>query len=331
MKRRDFIKFVSAAIIWPFAARAQRADRIRRIGILTGQAADDPQWVARFEALKKGLLELGWEEGRNISFDYRHAVGTPDQLHAMTAEMVSSNVDLILAGATGHVILVRKLTSTVPVVSLSAAALQEAGLIDNLRRPGGNVTGFDVIGHELMSKRLGLLRQLLPNLKRIGFIEANVVSTSAAGRRIFEITVETARALQIDVHRMNVNGPGDFAPAFATMMREGDQAVFVPANPVTTPYRDQIIAAAAQNRLPAFYDLRMFAVSGGLISYGFDLVQLAREAATYVDKILKGAKPGDLPVQQPTKFELVINLKTAKSLGLDIPTTLLALADEVIE
>jgi putative tryptophan/tyrosine transport system substrate-binding protein len=331
MKRRDFIKFISAAIIWPFAARAQQTDRIRRIGILTGQAADDPQWVARFEALKKGLLDLGWEEGRNISFDYRHAVGTPEQLHTMAAEMVSSNVDIILAGATGHVILIHKLTSTIPVVSLSAAALQEAGVIDNLRRPGGNVTGFDVIGHELMSKRLGLLQQLLPNVQRIGFIEADAVSISPAGRRIFEITVETARALKIDVHRINVNGSGDFGPAFATMTRQGDQAVFVPANPVTTPYRDEIIGAAAQNQLPTFYDLRMFVVSGGLISYGFDLVQLAREAATYVDKILKGAKPGDLPVQQPTKFELVINLKTAKSLGLDVPTTLLALADEVIE
>jgi putative ABC transport system substrate-binding protein len=326
MRRREFITLVGYGALWPLAARSQQTGQVRRIGILTGQAADDPQWVARFEALKKGLLELGWEEGRNISFDYRHAIGTPEQLTAMTADMVSSNVDVILAGATNHVILIHKLTSRIPIVSLSAAALQENGLIATLRRPGKNVTGFDVIGHELMSKRLGLLRQLIPKLTRMGYIE-----TSTGGRSAIENTLEKARALEVNVHRVSGNSSGDFAPAFAAMVRNGDQAAYVPANTITTPLRDEIIAAAAQNRLPTFYDLRMFAVSGGLISYGFDLVQLAREAATYVDKILKGAKPGDLPVQQPTKFELVINLKTAKSLGLDVPTTLIALADEVIE
>jgi ABC-type uncharacterized transport system substrate-binding protein len=326
MRRRAFIAGLGASVALPYKAHAQQVERMRRVGILTGQAVDDPQWIARFEALKKGLLELGWEDGKNISFDYRHAVGTPDQLYAMAAEMVSSNVDVILAGATNHAILLHKLTITIPIVSLSAAALQEVGLIENLHRPGGNVTGFDVIGHELMSKRLGLLRQLLPSLKRMGFIES-----STSGRPGLENTLRHAEVIGVDVDRVSVNNSGDVTPAFAAMVRNGDQAVYVPANTVTTPNRDEIIRVAAQTRMPTFYDLRMFAVSGGLISYGFDLVQLARDAAVYVDKILKGANPADLPVQQPTKFELVINLKTAKLLGLDVPPTLLALADEVIE
>jgi putative tryptophan/tyrosine transport system substrate-binding protein len=327
MKRREFIGLIgSAATAWPLVARAQQSERVRRIGILTGQAADDPLWIARFEALKKRLLELGWEDGRNVSFDYRHAVGTTDQLYAMTTDMVSSKVDIILAGATNHAILLHQLTKSIPIVSLSAAALQEVGLIENLNRPGGNVTGIDVIGHELMSKRLGLLRQLLPSIKRMGFIVS-----SSSGRPGVENTLRFAQEMGIDVDRVSVDGSGDFATAFGAMVSSGDEAVYVPANPVTTPRRDEIIRAAAQNRMPTFYDLRMFVVSGGLISYGFDLVQLAQEVAVYVDKILRGTSPAELPVQQPTKFELVINLKTAKSLGLEVPPAMLALADEVIE
>jgi putative tryptophan/tyrosine transport system substrate-binding protein len=327
MRRRELIWLIGATTAGlSVAAWAEQAERVWRIGILTGQVADDPQWTARFDALKKGLLALGWEDGRNISFEYRHAVGTPEQLHAMAADMISSKVDVILAGATSHVLLIHQLTKSIPIVSLSAAALQEVGLIENLNRPGGNVTGIDVIGHELMSKRFGLLRQLLPNLNRLAFIES-----STGGRPGLENTLRLAQVLGIDVHRVSVNESDDFATAFAAIVRSGDQAVYVPANTVTTPRRDEIIHAAAQNHIPTFYDLRMFAVSGGLISYGFDLVQLAGEAAVYVDKILRGTNPAELPVQLPTKFELVINLKIAKSLGLDVPSTLLALADDLIE
>jgi len=331
MKRREFMTLVGgAAAVWPLAGRAQFVARTRRIGILTGQAIDDPEWIARFDALKGGLQDLGWNVGRDIVFEYRHATGTPEQLSTIVGEMASSGAEIILVGATSHAVLLRKATSTIPIISMSVAALKEAGLIEDLNRPGGNVTGIEVLGHELMSKRVGLLHELLPNLSKVGMIEATVTA-NAAGRRIAELTVETARALNIEVQRVQVGGPIDFEPAFMSMLRDGCQAAFVPANPLTTPFRNQIIDIVAQHRLPTVYDLRMFVVSGGLLSYGFDLVQLARAASRFVDKVLRGTNPADLPVEQPTKFELVVNLKAAKSLGLEMPPTLLALADEVIE
>jgi|ERR1700730_1534602 putative ABC transport system substrate-binding protein len=331
MKRRDFIAFLgSVAIAVPSSAAAQSSGRSPKIGILVGQAASDPEWVARFRIFTKSLQELGWEDGRNISFEIRHAVGDPDQFPGMAAELVAAGVNILVVGNAGLAILARRATKTVPIVVLSAGDLQGIGLVADLRRPGGNVTGIQLLSPELMSKRLDLLRQLVPNLTRVGFVEP-VGKGGVITPHYMQVIIEAAEALRIQVHRVEVHSPGEFASAFHTMAREGDEAAIVASSALTLTYRNELIGAAAQSEMPAIYEFRLFASSGGLISYGPDFVHLAKDATVFVDKILRGANPADLPVQQPTQFELVVNLKTAKALGLVVPATLLAIANEVIE
>jgi putative tryptophan/tyrosine transport system substrate-binding protein len=330
VKRRELFWLIGAAFAWPHVVIGQPTARYRKIGILVGQDATDPEWLARFGALSKALRELGWVEGNNFAFEIRHAVGKPDQFSAMAAELVSAGVDVLVVAPAGLAVIARRATSVVPIIVMSAGDLETSGLVASVSKPGGNVTGFQLLNPELMSKRLDLMRQIIPNLSRIGFLEP-ITPSAVITPRYLNVTIEAARALQIEVHRVQVHNPNEFTSAFAAMARAGDQAVIVISNPLSSIHRNEVVKSAAQSGLPTIYELRMFAIAGGLLSYGADLVQLAADASRYVDKVLKGASPADLPVQQPTKFELVINLKTAKTLGLAIPPSLLASADEVIE
>jgi putative ABC transport system substrate-binding protein len=329
MQRRKFITLLAAAlVVWPVVSRG--ADRIRKIGVFWGQAKDDPELWARFAAFKQGLQRLGWVEGKNVSFEIRHAVGRPDQFPAMAIELVKTDPDIILSSTAGLAIIARKATSTIPIVVMNSGDLEGSGLVASLRKPGGNVTGIQILSPQLMGKRLELLKELVPTLTRLGVIEP-ITPAGLITPRYIEALVDAAHALQIEIHRVQVFSPAEFAAAFSTIVQGGDQAALVFSNPLSYANRPEIARLAEQNRLPTIYEVRSFAADGGLMSYGPDFVQLARDSASYVDQILRGAAPGDIPVQQPTKFELVVNLKTAKAIGLTIPESFLLRADEVID
>jgi putative ABC transport system substrate-binding protein len=331
MQRRHFVKLLGgAAAAWPVAARAQQTIRIRKIGILAGQAANDPDGSARFAAFVSALQSFGWTEGRNISFEIRRAIGNPDQFRAMATELVEMKVDVIIAGSAGLASVAHQVTSTVPIVTTVAGELEGTGLIASLRRPGGNVTGMQILSPELMSKRMELLKQLVPALTLLGILEP-ITPAAITTAHYFEVLIDAAKRLQIQVHRVPVRAPEEFASAFSAMVQNGDQAALVLSNPLSYANRSELVRAAAESRLPTIYEVRPFVASGGLISYGPDFTQLARDAAIYVNEILKGVAAGEIPVGQPTKFQLVINLKTARGLGLTVPETFLFRADEVIE
>jgi putative ABC transport system substrate-binding protein len=329
VRRREFITLISgAAAAWPLVARAQR-DRPRLIGLLWGIAADDPERQRRFSAFAGGLQEAGWIEGKNVTFAARHAVGPPDRFSTMAAELVQMNPDAIVVSSAGLASIARQATATIPIVTVTAGELEGTGLIASLRRPGGNVTGIQILAPDLMSKRVELLKELVPQLTRL----AVLVPVTPAGintPRYMERIVEAARALRIQTLQFEGRSPNELAAAVGAMTPEC-QAGIVIANPLAASNAALIADAFERHRLPAMYEFRFYALAGGLLSYGSDNISLHRQAATFVDKILRGANPGDLPVQQPTKFELVINLKSARQLGLVVPDKLLALADEVIE
>jgi len=286
-------------------------------------------WV-RFSAFTQGLQKLGWTDGKNVSFVIRHAVGNPDQFPAIATELVESKPDVILTSTAGLAIIAHKAANTIPIVVMNSGDLEGSGLIASLRRPGGNVTGIQILSPQLMGKRIEMLKQLVPALTRLGVIEP-ITPAGINTPRYFEALIEAARALQIEIHRVPVFGPAEFAAAFSTIVQAADQAALVISNPLSYANRVEIARLAAQNRLPTIHEVRAFSADGGLMSYGPDFVQLARDSASYVNEILRGAAPGDLPVQQPTKFDLVVNLKTAKAIGLTIPESFLLRADEVID
>ena len=330
MRRRKFMTLlVAAAAVWPAGSRGKDPDRIRKVGILWGQA-NDPEWLMRFAAFAQQLQKLGWTEGTNLSFEIRHAAGNPDQFPTIATELVATNPDVILAGTAGLAAIARKATNTIPIVVVNAGELEGTGLIASLRRPGGNVTGTQILSPELMGKRVEILKQLVPALTRLGIVEP-ITPAGITTAHYIEVLIDAARSLQIQIHRVAVFSPADFTAAFSRFVQEGDQAALVISNPLSFANRAELVRAAAQSRLPTIYEVRSFAAAGGLISYGPDFVQLARDSASYVDEILRGTAPGDIPVQQPTKFELVVNLKTAKALGLTLPESFLLRADEVID
>jgi putative ABC transport system substrate-binding protein len=327
-RRREFITLLGGAVAaWPLAARAQEGERIRQVGLLWGQAADDPEYRRRLSA--EGLREFGWIEGKNLTFAPKHAVGSPDRFSAMAVDLVRMNPDVIVTQSAGLASLAQQATRTIPIVAAVAGDLEGTGLVASLRRPGGNVTGTQVLNPELMSKRVDLLKRLVPNLTRLGILlpitPAGIITPS-----YMERIAEAARALQVQLHPLEVHSAAGFAPAIADMARDCPAAIVI-SNPLARSNAKVIADSAAQDGLPIMYELRLYTLAGGLLSYGADDVALHRQAATYVDKLLRGANPGDLPVQQPIKFEFVINLKAAQTLGLEIPPTILALADEVIE
>jgi len=308
-------------LVAPLAADTQQPKHVPRIGFLNLRPGPNA-WDAAFQ---QGLHELGWVEGQNIAFEYRWAAGKVDRLPALAEELVRLHVDVLVAGATPVIQAAKHATTTIPIVMAVSADAVDAGLVKSLAHPGENVTGLSFHDTELSAKRLELLKEALPQLTRIAVLR-HVTSTIAASR-----AVESAsRSLGVQLQVHEVRGPEDFDQTFRAMSQEGSEALNVLASPILFAHRKTLIELAAQYRLPVVYQWREFVEEGGLMSYAASPRDMYRRAATYVDKILKGAKPADLPVEQPTKFELVINLKTAQALGITMPPSLLMLADEVI-
>jgi putative ABC transport system substrate-binding protein len=325
--RRAFITLLGgAAASWPLAARAQQAGKTYTIGRLT--AGSYASVSALVEVFEDALREMGWIEGKNIAFEYRSAEDRLERLPELAAELVRLNVDVIAAGGTLAPLAVKRVTSTIPIVMTSAGDPLGSGLVASLARPGGNVTGMSLMVPDLGGKRLELLKEALPRLSRVAVLwnAANPYSAN-----VFKETQVASRTLGIEVQSLETRDPDGFDGAFKAVRRQHPDALVTVEDPLTSDHRKLIADFAAGQRLPSLHGQKEFAAAGGLISYGTSLADVVRRAAGYVDKILKGAKPADLPVQQPTTFELVINLKTARALGLEIPATLLARGDEVIE
>ncbi len=305
----------------PLVAEAQQAGKVSRIGVLVASSAASVS--PRIGVFRKGLREHGYVEGKNIAFEYRYAEGKLARLPELAAELVGLKVDVIVTASASAVQAAQKATSTIPIVFFAVADPVATGLVESLARPGKNITGLSIQGPELDGKRLELLKEAVPKTGRVA-----VLFGPAYPRRETEIA---AQALGIQIISLPVRELGDFEPAFETARKENAHALLTSPHPLINTVRERIVEFAAKNRLPAMYGGPEFVEAGGLMSYAPSYTDLFRRAATYVDKILKGAKPADLPVEQPTKFELVINLKTAKTLGLTIPQTLLLRADQVIE
>jgi putative ABC transport system substrate-binding protein len=328
MRRRQFITLAGgAAIAWPLAGWAQPTTGVYRIGLLGGSPPDHPSgrlWDDFFQ----GLRELGYDEGRNILVEARWYGEQTASLPSLAAELVRAKVDIIVAGAAPAPEDAQRATSTIPIVMASHPDPVGSGLVVSLARPGKNVTGLSNLASELVSKQLQLLKEIVPGISRVAVLWNPTISSQALNLREADVA---ARSLKIQLQVLEVRSPRDFTKAFAAMTKERVAGVIAFGGSMFYAERARITELAAQSRLPAIYVVREYVESGGLVAYGTSLRESWRRAATYVDKILKGAKPGDLPVEQPTKFELVINLKTAKALGLEVPPSLLARADEVIE
>ena len=328
MRRREFLGVLgSAAAAWPLAARAQQPESVRRIGVLSGAAMDTPDLQARLAAFQQVLQQLGWTDGRNVRIDYRWGAGSADNIRKYAAELVALAPDVILAtGPTVEQLL--QATRTVPIVFVITPDPVGSGFVDSLSRPGGNATGFMLFEYSLSAKWLELLKQIAPAVTRAAVLR-DPATTSGVGQ--FAVIQSVAPSVGIEVSPVNVRDAGEVERAVKAFARSPNVGLIMTAGPLTATHRDLVITLAAQHKLPAVYNNRSFVDAGGLISYGANFIDQYRQAAGYVDRILKGEKPANLPVQAPTKYELVINLKTAKALGLDMPPTLLARADEVIE
>jgi putative tryptophan/tyrosine transport system substrate-binding protein len=326
--RRSFIALLGGAVAWPLTARAQQPERMRRIGVFMSLAADDKQAQARLAAFLQGLQELGWTDGRNVRIDIRWGTGDPDRNRRNAAELVALAPDVILASGGSIVGLLLHATSTVPIVFTQTPDPVGAGFVESLARPGGNATGFSIFDYSLGGKWLELLKQIAPSVTRVAVIR-DPATPQGIGQ--FSAIQSLAPSLSLEVTPVNARDAGDFERAIAAVHRNPNSGLIVTGSNLALIHRELIVTLAARYKLPAVYPLGLFVVAGGLISYGPDAIDPHRRAAGYVDRILKGEKPADLPVQAPTKYELVINLKTAKALGLDVPDSLLARADEVIE
>jgi putative tryptophan/tyrosine transport system substrate-binding protein len=329
MRRRDFITLLGgAAATWPLAAHAQQpAGRVYRVGYLS--IASRERSLRFAEAFEDGLRRLGYRVGENVTIEYRFANGEMERLPALAVELVQLGVDIIIAGSNPSTVATMTATTTIPIVMVGIVDPVGTRLVASLARPGGNVTGLAVdAGGEILGKRFELLKETLPNLSRLGIMWNPDVEVNRSRQAAM---TETARTLGLTTIPVEVRGVDTLEQAFATMTKERVQAFVVQGDSVLHEYRGQIAEMAVRNRLPSAAVASQLAEAGFFLSYGADLSDLYRRAAGFVDKIFKGAKPADLPAEQPTKFELVINLKTAKALGLDVPPTLLARADEVIE
>jgi putative tryptophan/tyrosine transport system substrate-binding protein len=328
MRRRQFITLVGgAAAIWSLAARAQQADRVRRIGVLHGATADDPDQQARFAAFQQVLQQLGWTDGSNLRIDQRWGAGNTDDIRKYAAELAALAPDVILAtGDTVERLL--QATRTVPIVFVIVIDPVGSGIVDSLSQPGGNATGFMQFEYNLCGKWLELLKQIAPGVTRVAVLRDPTVT---AGIGQFAVIQSVAPSVGVEVSPLNLRDAGEIERAVAAFARSANGGLITTAGALTGFHRDLIVALAARHKLPAVYPNRAYPTAGGLISYGADFVDQYRLAAGYVDRILKGEKPADLPVQAPTRYELVINLKTASALGLTVPQALLARADEVIE
>jgi putative tryptophan/tyrosine transport system substrate-binding protein len=327
MTRRDFITLLGgAAVAWPLAARAQQPDRMRRIGVLMNLAADDAEGQARIAAFVQALQRLGWSDGRNVRIDYRWAAGDAGRFHKYAEELLALLPDVILASATPSVQALQQVTGTVPIVFAIVADPVGAGFVDSLARPGGNVTGFTPFEYGISGKWLELIKELAPRVTRVAVLRDLTIGLGQLGA-----IQSVAPSLGIELRPVHVRDADEIERSIAAFAQGSNGALIVTASTSAIIHRELITTLAARNKLPAVYYTRYWVAGGGLMSYGPDFRDQFRRAAGYVDRILKGEKPADLPVQAPTKYELVINLKTAKTLGLEVPPTLLARADEVIE
>ena len=321
MNRRDFITLLGGAAAWPLAARAQQGERVRRIGVLMNLAADDAEGQARIAAFVQALQRLGWSDGRNVRIDYRWAAGDAGRFRKYAEELLALAPDVILAGATQQ-----QATRTVPIVFAIVADPVGAGFVDSLARPGGNLTGFTPFEYGMSGKWLELLKELAPRVTRVAVLRDLTIGLGQLGA-----IQSVAPSLGIELRPVNVRDADEIERSIAAFAQGSNGALIVTASTSAIIHRELITTLAARNKLPAVYYTRYWVAGGGLMSYGPDFRDQFRQAAAYVDRILKGEKPADLPVQAPTKYQLVINLKTAKALGLTVPDSLLARADEVIE
>jgi ABC-type uncharacterized transport system substrate-binding protein len=328
MNRREFMTLLGGAAAWPLAARAQQVEKVRRIGVLQPLAADDPESPARVTAFAQGLQQFGWTDGRNVRIDYRWAAGDTDRYRRYAAELVALAPDVILASSSPAMMSLQQLTRTMPIVFVSVVDPVGAGFVESLARPGGNATGFVLYEYGMSAKWLELLKEIVPLLKLAAVLRDPAIA-SGAGQ--YAVIQAAAPSFGVELRAVGVGDAGEIERAITAFARSSNGGLIVTGSALALVHRDLIITLAARHRLPAVYPFRYFAASGGLISYGPNTTDPYRRAAGYVDRILKGEKPADLPVQNPTKHELVINLKTAKAMGLEIPPTLLARADEVIE
>lgn len=329
MRRRELFTGIGGAVAaWSLAARAQQTGKVARIGYLGANLAAQP---IQPEAFRQGLRDLGWIEGRNIAIEYRDAQGKPERLPALAAELVALQPDVIVAGPTLPAIAASRATSAIPIVFPVASDPVGSGLVASLARPGGNVTGLSLLASELVGKCLQLLAEAVPGAGLIAVLINTDGHPGSTDRDMLQRVETAARGLRRRIQVVEVRGPEDFDRAFSEITRAGVGAMTVLPQSVFNQHRARLVGLAARNRLPVMWPFRDPVDAGGLMSYGANVTELFRRSAAYVDRILKGAKPADLAVEQPTKFELVLNLKAAKALGLTIPPLLLAQADEVIE
>jgi putative tryptophan/tyrosine transport system substrate-binding protein len=330
MKRREFIALLSAAVAaWPLPARAQQREQMRRIGVLVSAVEGDPKQLEYFTAFAQGLAELGWTVGRNVRIEYRWGAGDLDRFRRYAAELVALSPDVVLASAGSIVGAFQQASRTVPIVFVTTIDPVGGGWVESLSRPGTNATGFASYEFSMSGKWLELLKEIAPGVKRVAVIRDPSVPAGSGGLAAIQTV---APSLSVELTPVGVRDPGEIERAITTFARGPNGGLIMVGPPSSVRrHNDLIVALAARHRLPAIYPANTFVISGGLMSYAPDRLDQYRRAASYVDRILKGEKPADLPVQAPTKYELAINFKTAKTLGLDVPPTLLARADEVIE
>jgi putative ABC transport system substrate-binding protein len=329
LKRREFITLLGAAVAWPLAARAQQADRVRRIGVMFGGVENDPEFLTRIAAFRQELQRLGWTDGGNVRIDIRWGTGDTQVVRKMAADLVALSPDVILttSGNPGMAAL-QQATRTIPIVSVGATDPVGAGFVASLARPGGNITGFMPFEYGIAAKWLELLKQIDPRVKRAGILRDPANPT---GIGVLAAMQGVAPSFGVELTALNVKGANDAESAIADFARGSNGGLILTLSGATIQHRKLIASLAARHKLASVYPYRFFVTDGGLISYGPNSIEPFRGAAGYVDRILKGEKAGDLPVQAPTKYELVINLKAAKALGLDVPLILQQRADEVIE
>jgi putative ABC transport system substrate-binding protein len=329
MKRREFITLLGgAAATWPTLAQAQQSEHVRRIAVLMNRAPNDSEGQARLAALRQALQQLGWNEGRNVQIDIRYGEDNIDRERKYAAELLALSPDIIVASGTVSVTALQPISKDVPIVFAVVTDPVGAGFVDNLARPGGTVTGFMIYEYSLAGKWLQLLKQIAPSVTQVVVLRD---PTNPSGIAIFGAIRTAAQSLGVQVSPAGIRDAGEVERAIAALARSGNGGLIVTPNASGSVQRELIVALAAQYKLPAIYPFRYLVHNGGLMSYGTDLVDQFRLAARYVDRILKGEKPGDLPVQAATKYQMAINLKTAKALGLSVPNSLMSLADEVIE
>jgi ABC-type uncharacterized transport system substrate-binding protein len=329
MKRRGALILLGGAVAgWPLIAHAQPPDRGRRLGLLLPYIQTDPQAQARVSTLSAALQERGWADGRNVQFEFRYTDGQPDRLPALAADLVQRNVDVILTAGTESTDAARKATKTIPIVMAAVGDPIAAGFIASLARPGGNITGASLLATELTAKRLQLLKEVLPTLTRLAVLWS--AANASVVQKLKQIQ-SAAPQFGVQLHTFQLRVPDDLDKSFESAVQFGAQAVMTTEDAIQITYRTRVVELGKRHRLPVASEFGEFAQAGALMSFGPSILDQFRYAASYVDKLFRGARPGDLPVEQATRFELIVNLKTAKALGLTIPQSLLQRADQVIE